>query len=415
MGRVILHCDMNSFYASCELTVHPELRGLPVAVGGDAERRHGIVLSSTQEARRFGVKTAMPIWQAVQLCPQLITLPAHFERYIDYSKKFREMCVQQSPLVESFGLDECWVDLTASGVTLDDGVDVANRLRERVKKELQLSISVGVSWNKVFAKLGSDMKKPDAVTLISPENYQNLVWPLPASDLLFIGPRTAPQLAKCNLFTIGDIANSPPGFMQAMFGKSGAMHLRHAKGQDTSPVASIAADSMVKSVGNSTTTPEDMKTTDEVHCVLTQLSESVAARLRRAGLEGKCISLSIRDTDLRIEGCQKTIDHATALSGDIIRTAMELFTQHGYEKALPLRSVGVSVGSLSLSCAPQQMDLFGEAAQREKKASLAKAIDQIRKRFGPMIIQRGNVLSNSAFSFIETEDGEDRAALFYAG
>ncbi len=411
MQRVILHCDMNSFYASCELVCDPRLRGQPVAVGGDIRQRRGIVLSATQEARAFGVKTGMALWQAARLCPHLVTLPAHFDRYADFSKRFRAICAGQSPLVESFGLDECWIDLSAPDLTLEGGVDTANQLRERVKRELGLTVSVGVSWNKVFAKLGSDMKKPDAVTLISPDNYQSLVWPLPVSALLFIGPQTVSRLAECGIFTIGDIALSPPGLMQTMLGKSGVLHRQHAWGKDNSTVTSIAAETAVKSVGNSTTTPEDMKTPEEVRRVLTILSESVSTRLRKGGLAGKCIGLSIRDSKLYVRSCQKTIDHATALCGEIIRSAMELFSRHGYERFLPLRSVGVSVEALCAIHAPEQLDLFGEARRREKELCLANTVDRIRQRYGPTMIRRGSLLSDAPFPPVDDHHG-DHTTLF---
>lgn len=411
MQRVILHCDMNSFYASCELVCDPRLCGQPVAVGGDIRQRRGIVLSATQEARAYGVKTGMALWQAARLCPRLVTLPARFDRYADFSKRFHAICAGQSPLVESFGLDECWIDLSSPGLTLEEGVDTANRLRERVKRELGLTVSIGVSWNKVFAKLGSDMKKPDAVTLISPENYQSLVWPLPVSALLFIGPRTVSKLSECGIFTIGDIALSPPGLMQAMLGRSGALHRRHARGQDTSPVTGIAAETAVKSVGNSTTTPEDMTTPEEVRRVLTVLSESVSTRLRKGGLAGKCIGLSIRDSKLYVRSCQTTIGHATALCGEIIRSAMDLFFRHGYERFLPLRSVGISVEALCAIRAPEQLDLFGEARRREKELSLAETVDRIRQRYGPAMIRRGTLLSGDPLPAVDDHHG-DHTTLF---
>lgn len=417
MQRVILHCDMNSFYASCELLSHPELRGQPMAVGGDVRQRRGIVLSATQEARRFGVKTGMALWQAAQLCPQLVTLPTHFDQYIDFSKQFRTLCAEQSPLVEAFGLDECWIDLSAPDLTLEDGLDTANLLRQQVRQRLGLSISVGVSWNKVFAKLGSDMKKPDAVTLISPENYQSLVWPLPVSALLYIGPKTVDKLARRGIFTIGDIALSPPGLMQAMLGKSGLMHLRHARGQDASAVTSIETDTAVKSVSNSTTTPQDMETPEDVRRVLTRLAESVSFRLRRSGLAGRCVSLSIRDTHLSSRSCQKNIGHATALCGELTEAAMELFSLHGYGRFLPLRSVGLSVDSLSSVQAPRQLDLLGEACRRAKELLLSETIDRLRGRFGPSMIRRGNLIKASSFpaSQDNEEDRFEHNALFFAG
>ena len=414
--RVILHCDANGFYASCELVERPALRGLPVSVGGDPEARHGIVLASSQEAKRAGVKTGMVLWQARQLCPQLIILPPNFRLYMHMSRRLRHMYEEYSPKVESYGLDECWVDLTSRGVDLEDGKQIADTLRKRAWDELGLTLSVGVSWNKIFAKLGSDYKKPDATTLITPDNYRQVVWPLPAGDLLFIGPRTVPKLRRRGVSTIGDIAALPRDTLAGWFGKVGVMHHIHARGEDESPVMPVGFETAVKSVGNSTTTPQDMETPEDVRCVITLLAESVARRLREAGLKGRCVNIHVRDTALRTAGCQKTIPYDTALSGDIIKTAMGLFEERGYAVMLPLRSIGVSVSSLVQASAPVQQDLFGFAGKREKQEDLAKAVDSIRQRFGTQAIMRGNVLGNAAFSGINPHDDHTiHPVPFYSG
>ncbi|NLA52757.1 MAG: DNA polymerase IV [Clostridiales bacterium] len=416
MARVILHADANGFYASVELVYRPELRGLPLSVGGDQEARHGIVLASSREAKRWGIKTGMVLWQARQLCPDLIVLSPNFSRYIAFSRQLRKIYEEYSPRVESYGLDECWIDISNLGVSLEDGKDLADELRRRVREELGITLSVGVSWNKIFAKLGSDYKKPDATTLISPENYQDIVWPLPAGDLLFVGPRTRPKLAKYRIYTVGDIANAPDEFLSQRFGKVGRMHQCHARGMDESPVMAVGTEAAIKSVGNSTTAPQDMCSIDDVRCVYTLLAESVATRLREAGLKGRCISISVRDAELNCEACQLSIDHHTALAGEIRDVAMQLFTSRSYERMLPLRSVGVSCSSLTSFYAPLQMDLMGKAASWERQLELAKSVDQIRRRYGTQIIQRGNVLAKPAFSSINPHDDHViHPVPFYAG
>lgn len=416
MSRVIMHCDANGFYAACELVYRPELRGLPVSVGGDVEARHGIVLASTPEAKRCGVKTGMVLWQARQLCPQLITLPPNFARYIEFSRRLTAIYREHSPRVESYGLDECWVDVSNPGYTVQDGAQLADGLRARIKDELGITVSIGVSDNKVFAKLGSDYKKPDATTLISRDNYRDIVWPLPVGDLLFVGPRTVPKLAKLGIFTIGDLARAEPRRLASWFGKVGWMHSMHARGEDTSPVMPVGIEAAVKSVGNSTTTPVDMMTVEDVACVYTLLAESVATRMRENGVKGRCITISVRDADLRVASCQLTIGHHTALSREILATAMQLFRDRGYAGMLPLRSIGVSVCSLIPDDSPVQMDLLGDAARRERELALAHCVDDIRRRYGTQTIRRGSVLARPVFAAINPKDDHTiHPVPFYAG
>lgn len=413
--RIILHCDANGFYASCELVQRPELRGLPVSVGGDEEARHGIILASSREAKQYGVKTGMALWQARQACPKLITLPPNFSLYISVSRQLRKMYEEYSPKVESYGLDECWVDLTSRGMSLEDGQKLADELRARVREELGITLSIGVSWNKIYAKLGSDYKKPDATTLITHNNYRDIVWPLPAGDLLFVGPRTIPKLRKLGINTIGDLARADERTMQSWFGKVGLMHGASARGEDSSPVMMSGFETAIKSIGNSTTTPQDMITNEDVKSVYTLLAESVARRLREAGLKGRCVNISVRDANLVVRGCQRTIDHHTALSGDIAKMAMALYQERGYDSMLPLRSIGVSVSSLTPDSTPEQLDLFGAAVRRSRQLDLAVAVDDIRRRYGTQVIQRGNVMA-SVFSGINPHDDHTiHPVPFYAG
>ncbi len=402
MERVILHCDANSFYASVCCVDNPIYRGLPLSVCGDPANRHGIVLASTREAKKMGVKVGMAIWQARQYCPRLVVQPPDYHQYIRFSRHMRAIYEEFTPLVESFGLDECWLDISNPGVTLRDGQHLADNLRRRISQELGITISVGVSDNKIYAKLGSDMKKPDATTVITKENYQQLVWPLPVSDLLYVGPKTVKKLAGRCIETIGDLANYDMDNLHRMLGKNGVTLQAFALGLDSSPVMAVDERVAIKSVGNSATLPHDVQTVDEAAAAIYMLSESVAMRLRESGLRSRCISVSVRDTKLAWASCQHTIDHATALAGQIAKTAIALFKQR-YTGMLPLRSMGVHCSSLLPDDAPVQTDLFGNVIRREKEHDLAKAIDHIRSRWGNQIIQRGVVLTDRQFAAIDPE------------
>ena len=413
--RTILHCDANSFYASVCCTFYPQYRGKPLSVCGDPEARHGIVLASTREAKQMGVKVGMAIWQAKQCCPKLILMPPEYERYIGFSNHMRKIYEEFTDRVESFGLDEAWMDISNPGVTLKDGEHLANRLRRRITDELGITVSVGVSFNKIFAKLGSDMKKPDATTVITRESFEQQVWPLPVSDLLYVGPHTTKKLKDWNINTIGDLANHPTEPIHQRFGKNGLILQDFARGLDTSPVMPVEAKAAIKSVGNSTTLPKDVETISEASAVFYLLSESVASRLRDHGFRSGCIAISVRDTKLNVASCQRTIGFTTALAGDISKTAISLFRER-YTRMLPLRSMGVHCSSLVPADSPIQLDLMGNALHREKELALAQSIDDIRRRYGQMSIQRGIILAEKPFSTINPKDDHTiHPVPFYTG
>lgn len=394
MDRVILHCDANSFYASCELVYEPSLCGRPVAVCGSTEERHGIVLAATPEAKKRGVKTAMVNWEARQACPDLIMLPPDYRRYISFSQKLRAIYDQYASRVEAFGLDECWLDVSNPGFTWADGAKLALTLRQRAVNELGLTLSVGVSWNKPYAKLGSDMKKPNATTLITPTNYQEQIFNLSADKLIGIGRRTYPKLIKRGINTIGDLARCEPEYMHRWLGKIGLILQCYAAGEDRTPVMPSTASRAVKSVGNSMTAPRDLVNMRDVHCMLYVLAESVGSRLREIGLRGKCLSLSVRDENLRSTGCQKTVPFFTAQPDDMVAIAEELFRKQNYQQYFPLRSIGISMSTLEPDSNPVQMDLMGDAEKRARWEDALKAIDTVRARFGENIISRGIILAD---------------------
>ena len=415
MERVILHCDANSFYASVECLYRPELRDKPVAVGGDVEARHGIILTKNQIAKRYGVKTGEAIWQAKQKCPDLVCVPPDFALYARFSKRMRALYEEYTSRVESFGLDECWLDLSSPEITFADGIRIAEEIRLRVREELGITVSVGVSFNKVFAKLGSDYKKPDATTVISRNNYQSIVWPLPVQELLFVGPATRRRLAVLNIRTIGDLACASPALLQNKLGKNGLTLLSYANGWDQSPVMQTDQRASIKSIGNSTTPPHDLTCMDDARCIFTLLAESVAARLRQEGLRARCVSISARNTELVTASCQTMLKRPTSLTDEIARASLQLFSAR-FAGQFPYRSVGVSCSQLSGDDAPVQLDFTGEAQKRLHMEKLERSIDGLRSRYGHQVIQRGIVLMDSACSKINpVEDHTIHPVPFYTG
>ena len=384
--RHILHCDMNCFYASVEMQRHPELRDTPLAVCGSQEERHGIVLTANYIAKPYGVKTGMAIWQAKQRCPQLVTLPPDMDEYIRISRYAREIYEDYTDQVEPFGLDENWLDVTGSAGLFGDGRTVADEIRARIKRELGVSVSIGVSFNKVFAKLGSDYKKPDAVTEFTRENFKELVWPLPAADLLFVGKSTQEALRKYGIYTIGDAAKADRKLLKRLFGKAGEQLSMYANGEDRSPVRRVNEHEEVKSIGNSTTAVHDLKDDGEIRAELYMLSESVAQRLREKGLCGYNVQLSVRKYNLETYQRQKMLETAVADSKSIFDAAYGLFRAHHTGESI--RSIGVRVSSL-VPLGMSQCSLFEDAARGQKAQKLETTVDFLRCKYGGDIIDRG--------------------------
>ncbi|HIS42516.1 MAG TPA: DNA polymerase IV [Candidatus Limiplasma pullicola] len=415
MERVILHCDANSFYASVECLYTPSIRHSPVAVCGSVEERHGIVLTKNQIAKQFGVQTGEAIWQARQKCPDLICVPPDYALYIRFSQRMRRLYEEYSDRVESFGLDEAWIDLSNPGLTIRDGERIAHEIRLRVKRELGITVSVGVSFNKVFAKLGSDMKKPDAVTVISQDSFRDMVWPLPVGDLLFVGPATRRKLADMNVRTIGDLARFDAECLRARLGKPGLMLNAYAAGLDRSPVMRADLRRAIQSVGNSATPPHDLETPADARCLYYLLAESVAARLRQEGLRARCVSISARNTELVTRSCQQMLPRATSLTGEIAQAAMRLFDGR-FSDGFPYRSAGLSCSALTPDDTPVQLDFLGDEARRIKTERLESAIDGLRRRFGHQIVRRAVTLTDGQYAQINPkEEHTVHPVPFYAG
>ena len=397
MERIILHSDCNSFYASVECLHHPEIREKPVAVGGDIEQRHGIILAKNQLAKQFHVSTGEAIWQAKQKCPELIVLPPDFPLYLRFSRLARDIYLDYSSRVEPFGLDEAWLDITSRENQKDKGEKTAQEIRKRIREELGITVSIGVSYNKIFAKLGSDYRKPDAVTLITKENYRQIAWPLPVSDLLYVGPATKRKLNGFGVHTIGELAQTPVEILRSKFGKIGDILSCFSNGLDSSPVADFQNEPVVKSIGNSTTAPRDLESDEDVKIILYVLADSVARRLREQGLKGRTIHFSVRDNSLFSFTRQKTLLSYTNLTGEIAREALSLFREH-YQWKRPVRSIGISVSDLEAGTICSQTSLFCDEVKREKMERLDNAVDRLKARFGTFAVQPAVLLKDRKLS-----------------
>ena len=401
--RVILHSDLNNFYASVECLYHPELRGKPVAVGGDSQARHGIVLAKNELAKSCQVKTGEPLWQALEKCPHLVIMPPDFQKYLRFSRMARKIYMDYTDQIEPFGIDECWLDVTGTlppqarkGSAAERAVageDIAQQIRRRVLEEMGVTVSVGVSFNKIFAKLGSDLKKPDAVTVVSAGNFREKIWPLPVRELLYVGPSTGKKLSGLGVNTIGDLAQIDPVLLRSQMGKWGETLWSYANGYDRSPVTRLGEESVIKSVGNSTTTYRDLKDEEDVRMVFCVLCESVASRMRGHGFLGRTLTISIRDDQLHTFERQMTLEQPTWSVEEMLQGCIRLFRQH-WNWNHTIRSLGVRMSDLCGSDAPVQMNFFTDYQSQKRQESIEKTIHQLRRRFGPHCIDRAVVLQD---------------------
>ena len=383
--RIIFHCDLNCFFASVELLDKPALQDVPVAVCGDPASRHGIILAKNEPAKQMGVQTAETVWQAKQKCPHLVLLPPHHNLYADYSRRVNAIYGQYTDLVEPFGIDESWLDVTGSlHLFGGDARHLADDIRGRLRQELGLTISVGVSFNKVFAKLGSDYKKPDATTVISRENWRDMVWPLPVGDLLYVGRAARRTLAQYGVETIGQLAACKPEMLEQLMGKMGVQLYRYANGLDDAPVRPQHQREPVKSVGNSTTFPENLTRWEEIRSGLQLLSDSVAGRLRKEGLYCGGVAVAVKDAQFRTVSRQMRLGAPTHLMRDIFEAAQEL-TRRIWKAPTPVRLLSVTALYITDSAdSYQQMDLLaGDAPLRDQRQEqLESAMDAIRGKYG---------------------------------
>ena len=392
--RTILHSDCNGFYASVECLYHPDVRDKPVAVGGDADKRHGIILAKNEIAKQYKIKTGEAVWQAKAKCPELIVLKPHFERYMRFSKMCRRIYADYTDHIEPFGLDEAWLDVSSNEMS---GEDIAQEIRRRVKSELGITVSIGVSFNKIFAKLGSDYKKPDAVTVIRHDNFKEFVWPLDAGDLLYVGRSTKRRLNALGVHTIGELANFPLPLLRANFGKWGDVLYTFSNGLDSSPVMHMDESSMIQSIGNSTTTPRDLVCDRDVEIIFTVLCDSVCRRLREHGAKTREVAISVRDNMLESFTRQMKLMTETDITSEVLHAAMTLFSAN-YSWDKPIRSLGVKVAELSPASAPSQLTIMCDEAQRERLGSLDRSLDVLKRRFGSFCVRPASLLYDKGLS-----------------
>ena len=396
--RIILHCDLNNFFASVSLLFNPTLKNMPVAVCGDKENRHGIVLAKNEIAKNFGVKTAEAIFEAKAKCPQLVTLPPIYEKYEEYSLKARKIYERYTDMIEPFGIDECWLDVTGSTMIFGNGEEIANKIRNEIKQELGITISVGVSFNKVFAKLGSDMKKPDGVTLITRENYKQKVWPLPVSDLLFVGQKTCEKLKSTGIYSIGDIALCDTATLERLLGKNGTELKKFALGEDKSPVLTPTKNDKPKSIGKSVTCGKDFENNDDVWKAMLSFSQYICDILHQKQLYAGGIQVHIRTSSLAVKEFSHTFLDSTNSTLSFAKRGFELFCKN-YTFGEPLRSVGLRAINLKDSKTAVQQDIFGGEINEAYLEEIEDSIYAVRKKFGKSSIKRAtNVISNKTLN-----------------
>ena len=390
MERTILHCDLNAFYASVEQLLHPELRGKAIAVCGSREERKGIVLTKSEQAKQYGVQTGEAIWQAKQKCPDLLIVPPDFSSYLHYSRLVRELYLQYTDCVEPFGSDECWLDVTGSRRLFGTGEEIAHKIRTRVKNETGLTISVGVSFNKIFAKLGSDLKKPDAVSVIPRNRFRTIVSPLPASAMLGVGRSTCRRLAQCGIFTIGDLAQTDVAFLERKFGKQGVMIWRYANGCDTAPVNPYALRPPVKSVGHGLTAPKDLENNQQVRRLMEFLTQDISHQLRQHRLAARSVQIVVKNPLLSSRQFQMQLETPTQSFRHLTEHAFSLFCR-SYDWHLPVRAVTVRAIDLVDADAPIQHSLWTDMAKYEKQNRMELAVEQLRARYGTDCINLGSL------------------------
>ena len=401
--RSILHCDADKYYVAVEQQQNPKLRGQRVAVCGSKEDRHGIVLTASAEAKAMGVKTGQAIWEAQRCCRDLIIVPPHYDEYVRYSGYIRDILKDYTDQIESFGLDESWIDVTGSVGLFGNGMSIAKEISRRVRQEIGITVSIGVANNKVFAKLGSDYKKPNGITRIEDDNFRDVVYPLPVEDLLYVGPATKRKLNHYCIRTIGDLAGTDPEVLHGWLGKMGYILSAFARGQDTSPVMKMEHHHTVKSVGNSGTMPRDLVNDPDAWLVIMVMAESVAARLRELNMKCTVVEVSVRDNEMNGFSRQQKISQPTNVSLEIARVAFALFKQN-YHWQKPLRGIGVRGADLVPDNTPLQLNLFSDENRRQKRESIERAVDIVRGRYGYASILRAVLYTDTSLGLINPKD-----------
>ncbi len=409
--RDVLHSDINCCYAQIECQARPELRGKPVVVGGDEEARHGIVLAKNLIAKRAGVKTAMALWEARKACPGLVVVPPDYRLYMDVSRRAREIYYDYTDRVEPFGPDEAWLDVTGTRRCLGlSPAEIAREVSERMVAELGISVSVGVSWNKIFAKFGSDYKKPDAVTVITRENYREVVWQAPVRDLLYVGPATERKLHSSGIDTIGQLACASDELLRNRLGKMGFVLRGFARGQDATEVKPYdrdAADVMreIKSYGNGLTAPRDICDPQSAKAYVWMLAESVAQRMREGRARARTVSVGARAADdLCTRSRQRKLPVATDVTLEVARAAWGLLRElEPLDASHPLRGIHVRASDLEPADADLQASLFDPLPRRTEMRELDASVDDLRRRYGNKCVVWGAQLVDEGAASVDAK------------
>ncbi len=393
MERKILHVDMNNCFAAIEAKLNPALRGLPIAVCGDIENRHGIVLAKSQEAKIHGVTTGEAIWEAKIKCPDLLIVPPHYDAYLAHSRLARALYYEYTNLVEPFGLDECWLDITGSLHLFGDADTIAEQLRRRVKKELGITVSIGISYNKIFAKLGSDLKKPNAITRIPRDRFRAIVHPLPVESLMGIGPATKKKLNRHRIYRLGELANADPRFLRRLLGVNGIRLREYANGRDETSVHDADYLAPIKSIGRGTTCRADLENNDEVRYVLQELALDVSRRLYEHELEATAVQIEVRDSDLVKCQYQCPLPHISVGSIALTETAFALFRER-YPWHRPVRALSIRAIRLITRRSYVQEQLF-DKCHHEKIEAVDRGIFNIRQKYGRESLTSASLLGEN--------------------
>ncbi|QHI71418.1 DNA polymerase IV [Aminipila terrae] len=408
MDRTIIHCDMNGFFASVELLARPDLKNVPMAVSGNPDSRHGIILAKNELAKKYGVVTAETIWSAKKKCPDLQLVRPHHDKYKKYSQLINAVYYRYTDMVEPFSIDESWLDVSGSLKLFGSGVQIADLIRETVKRELGLTLSAGVSYNKIFAKMGSDYKKPDATTLITRDNFKELLWPMDISEMFFVGSATAAKLKRTGILTIGDLACTNKYVLQGLLGKQGGMLYDYANGLDESPVAHSYEKQKIKSVGNGITFRRNLATTGDIQTALKALSDTVSSRLRAYQMKASGIKIDIKDPYFKTISRQKQLESPTNITEEIYSSAYALL-KASWTLGSPIRLLTVTGIGLVNENESEQLSFFSKNKEiREKSTSLDKTMDAIRSKFGGQSITFGGILKNDLGIDLLDENEEEQ-------
>ena len=398
---------MNGFFASVELLDHPELADGPMAVCGDPNNRHGIILAKNEIAKSYGIVTAETLWQARKKCPSLKVVPPHHDKYKEYSRRINAIYQRYTDQVEPFSIDESWLDVTGSRRLFGGGKEIADEIRDTVKKELGLTLSAGVSFNKIFAKMGSEYKKPDATTVISRENFRELLWPMPVGEMFFVGSATAEKLEISGIRTIGDLARADQSYLTVLLGKQGKMLHIYANGLDDSPVAPMAQKRMIKSVGNGVTFSRDLTGESDIRAAVISLSDTVASRLRKYELKASGVKVDIKDTSFKVISRQKQLEAPTDQTNTIFRAAMDIIRSSWNTKD-PIRLLSVTGINLRDENEDVQLSFFDEEKVTDVKGEkIDETVDRIREKFGKQAITFGSIINNDIGISMDKNKTED--------